>query len=127
MHKIQYNIGTTAGSTGKLPSRRIAGKVPARRRARKISKTESDFYARSEKSTGTKLNLVRKLGTLGKSTPIYGRMKVPYETPHRVGFYSLYIGSLYIGKYCTFVCGTLFPRIKQIDLYPRKQVPHTKV
>jgi hypothetical protein len=30
-------------------------------------------------------------------------------------------GSLYIGKYNTFVCGTLFPRIKQIELYPRKQ------
>jgi hypothetical protein len=30
-------------------------------------------------------------------------------------------GSLYIGKYCTFGCGSLFPGIKLIELYSRKQ------
>ena len=30
-------------------------------------------------------------------------------------------GSLYLGKYCTFVYETLFPPINQIELYPRKQ------
>ena len=28
--------------------------------------------------------------------------------------------SLYLGKYCTFVCATLFRTIKQIELYPPK-------
>jgi hypothetical protein len=27
-------------------------------------------------------------------------------------------GSLYTGKYCTFVCGSLFPRIKLIEIKP---------
>jgi hypothetical protein len=29
-------------------------------------------------------------------------------------------GSLILGKYCTFVCGTLFRGIKLIELYPPK-------
>ena len=29
-----------------------------------------------------------------------------------------YFADLYIGEYCAFVCGTLFPRIKLIELYP---------
>ena len=34
------------------------------------------------------------------------------------------LGSLYLGKYCTFVCATLFPGIKLIGLYSRKQKLH---
>ena len=31
------------------------------------------------------------------------------------------LGSLILGKYCTFVCGNLFGRIKLIEVYPPKQ------
>ena len=36
-------------------------------------------------------------------------------------------GSLILGKFCTFVCGTLFGRIKLIEPNPSNKVPHTKV
>ena len=35
--------------------------------------------------------------------------------------YSATLDSLYLGKYCTFVCGTLFLWMKLIDHYPPKQ------
>lgn len=31
------------------------------------------------------------------------------------------LGSLYLGNYCNFVCATLFPAIKLIELYSQKQ------
>ena len=57
---------------------------------------------------------------------------LPYVLPgpsmllcaHTVSLYNknfVYLDSLLIGKYRTFVCGTLFPGIRLIELYSREQ------
>jgi hypothetical protein len=61
-----------------------------------------------ERGTLEIINMPLKFGCLHHTVPLYNS---------KFGD----LGSIYIGKYCTFVCGTLFPQINLIELYPSKQ------
>ena len=81
------------------------------------------------------LNLVHPSWSVHVCTPsytvlqLYGTdLTVPGGTLHyifdTVPLWKMYLcdfSSLYLGKYCTYVCATLFRRIKPIELYPPKQ------